>query len=225
MAEEADNEWYQTEQLKLLRNSFENRDTIDYLPKSEFIAGGTYLFIGYEVAKRAKILASELSLTELSASFDQQRRAFWSEIHSYIVGNEFLNCKIDEHFHVIDVYDLCADSSQILWFAEMQYSDGTFWDENARAIIQRLDYQLTEFNIAEEGIAVNNSCGEENHNLISKETPSGESELFCEQCGLSYMSIAEGAGEWLPARCDRCGTLTENWNNEIPICTDCHTAE
>ena len=123
------------------------------------------------MAKRAKILASKLSLTELFPFFDQRRKEFWSKIHSYTVGNEFLNCSIDERFYVIDVYDLGTGSTQTLCFAEMQYSDGTFWDENARAIIQRLDYQLTEFNITEEGITVNNSCGEENIISLVKRHP------------------------------------------------------
>jgi len=214
--------------LTKLKQSIEYKQIPDdYFVDMPFVSSSAYLFKLYEICDRAASFSDEYGL-ELTEAFEKTRNTAYHEIVTHEVGNVYLDCKRDEGFTIVQISQLGPEGTGGMWMAEMQYEDGCFWDENAVAIAQRMDYHLLEYNRYENCVSVHNSCGEGGHNFETIiqtdrwDTPNA----ICSKCGLSLQTVMELTSEpldSLPAFCERCGSLSEDYvfRNETHMCPSC----
>ena len=120
-----------------------------YIVDSTSTGPASYLFEMYRVCKRARYLCDQIQAKELYEHFYSKGQEFYLSIRSHMIGSKYFNCKNDEYFTIVDVYDLVPESDTVVWMAIQQYEDGIPWDQNAEAIAKRIDYQLVEFNLIE----------------------------------------------------------------------------
>lgn len=210
-------------ELKSIRKSLSELTPLNFHTTVTGCDPAAPLFTLYDCCRVAARTCTD-EVPEIAEFFSEYADRTHASLRYWLIGNVYLNCKIDEEFVILDVYELTPEPTEFgLWMATQQYEDGMFWDENPRAICNRPIYKLIKQVPYEEATAPHNACDEGAHEMIVESSNGIDPFLCCEQCELSMAVLCETPGHLPELTCNNCGddATAETVDESGVYCRDC----
>lgn len=154
-------------------------------------------------------LSKDLELEEQLKKLNRFKGITSHEVR-LLAGITYRSIEQDEEFLIVDVEDWFPYPHKSMWTAIIQWDDGTFWDENAKAVIRNPDFQRVGFDYPP---PFEKKCKEGEHEFSKEEiremydnSPTPKN-CFCKECKLSADTLMQYFGEDVPHVCDECDQI------------------